>query len=233
MIVLIGDEVRREKAAVELHAFDDFDRRLVAAAFFDRDHAVLADLDEGIGQHVADRGIVVAGDRGDLLQLLLVSCRRSASAMLVDRFADRFDGLLDAAAEGHRIGAGGDHLQAFAEDAFGQHGGGRGAVAGDVVGLAGGFFDELGTEVFVRVVELDVFGDGHAVFGHLGRAPALVEHRIAAAGAERAANGPGQLADARRQRRPGFVVKDHLFCCHDLLLRNRCLRSLRLRSHSA
>ena len=49
--VLIGDEVRREEAAVELHAFDDFDGRLAALAFFDRDHAVLADLEEGIGQH--------------------------------------------------------------------------------------------------------------------------------------------------------------------------------------
>ena len=67
-----GDEVRREEAAIELHALDDFDRRLAAAAFFDRDHAVLADLRERIGQHAADRRIVVAGDRGDLLQALLV-----------------------------------------------------------------------------------------------------------------------------------------------------------------
>ena len=40
-------------------------------AFFDGDHAVLADLHEGVGQHVADRRIVVAGDRGDLLNLFL------------------------------------------------------------------------------------------------------------------------------------------------------------------
>ena len=37
-----------------------------------RDHAVLADLQEGVGQHLADRRVVVAGDRGDLLQLVLV-----------------------------------------------------------------------------------------------------------------------------------------------------------------
>ena len=130
---------------------------------------------------------------------LSCSSRRSASAMLVDRF-DRPPRRPCAMprAEGHRIGAGGDHLQAFAEDRLGQHGGGRRAVAGDVVRLAGGFLDELGAQVLVRVVELDVLGDGDAVLGDLGRAPALVEHGVAAAGAERAADGPGQL----RSRRP-------------------------------
>ena len=161
-------------------------------AFFDRDHAVLADLQERVGQHVADRRIVVAGDRGDLHDLLLVLLvdRRG---QLRDGFDDRVGGLGDAARQGHRIGAGGDHLQAFPEDRLGQHGGGRGAVAGHVVGLAGGFLDELGAQVLVRVVQLDVFGDGHAVLGDLGRAPALVEHGVAAARAERAANGAGQL----------------------------------------
>ena len=68
LLVRIRDEVRREEAAIELHAFDDFDGRLAAAAFVDRDHAVFADLRERVGQHAADRRIVVAGDRGDLLQ---------------------------------------------------------------------------------------------------------------------------------------------------------------------
>ena len=73
----------------------------------------------------------------------------------------------------------------------------------------------------IRVVQLDVLGDGDAVLGHLGRAPALVEHRVAAAGAQRAAHGPGQLLDAGRQRRPGLVVKHHLFCCHANILQLR------------
>ena len=118
----------------------------------------------------------------------------------------------------HRVGPGGDHPQAFAEDRLGQHGGGGGAVAGDVVGLAGGFLDQLGAEVLVGVVQLDVLGDGHAVLGDLRRAPALVEHGVAAAGAERAAHGPGQLAHAGGQRLPGLVVKDHLFCHSGFLL---------------
>ena len=73
LLVFVRDEVGRQVAAVELHPLDHLDGGLVAAAFFDGDHAVLADLAERVGQHVADRGIVVARDRGDLLQALLVS----------------------------------------------------------------------------------------------------------------------------------------------------------------
>ena len=51
-----------------------------------------------------------------------------------------------------------------------------------------------------------------------GRAPALVEHGVAAAGAERADHGPGQLAHAGGQRLPGLVFKDHLFCHSGFLL---------------
>src|SRR5579883_3154164 len=45
----IGDEVRRQKAAVELHAFDDFEHGLGRFRLLDRDHALGADLVYGIG----------------------------------------------------------------------------------------------------------------------------------------------------------------------------------------
>ena len=165
---------------------------------------------------------------GSLLPAIVAICcscflsfTSTGSACLSIASLTACDGLADAAAQRHRIGAGGDHLEPFAEDALGQHGGGRRAVAGDVVRLAGRFLHELGAQVLERVIELDVLGDGHAVLGDLGRAPALVEHRVAAAGAERAAHGPGQLLDARRQRRPGLVLKHHLFCCHAKILQLR------------
>jgi hypothetical protein len=154
---------------------------------------------------------------GDLISvednLGLVSLFQQAG----DLACDAVEGLFRssgsfATRKGHRVVTRGDHFDAFAEDGFGQDRGGRRAVAGNVVGLTGGFFDELRTQVFIRVVELDVFGDGHAVFRHFGRAPALIEHRIAAAGAERAADGSGELGDARQQRLPAVVLKNHLLC---------------------
>ncbi len=217
LVVLIGDEVRREVAAIELHAFDHVDGGLRLLAFFDRDHAVLADLHEGIGQHGADGRIVVAGDRGDLGDFLL--------ALFVDgrgHLADgRHDGLGrlgDAAGQRHGIGPAGDHLQALAIEGLGQHGGRGGAVAGDLVGLRGGLFDELGPEVLLGVVQADFFGDGHAVLGDFGGAPALVEDRVSASGSQGRHDGPGQLADAGGQRLPSFVLIHHLFCHSGILL---------------
>ena len=92
----IGDEVRGEIAAVELHPLDDVDGRLRLLPLLDGDHAVLANLQKRLGEDAADRRIVVASDRRDLHQLLLVLLidrRRHGE----DRFRDRLDRLVDAA----------------------------------------------------------------------------------------------------------------------------------------
>ena len=62
----VGHEVGRQVAAVELHALDDVERRLHALGFFDRDHAVLADLVHRVGDDLADRLVVVRRDGADL-----------------------------------------------------------------------------------------------------------------------------------------------------------------------
>ena len=93
--------------------------------------------------------------------------------------------------------AGGDVLQAFAVDRLGQHGGGGGAVAGDVAGLAGDFAHHLGAHVFIRIFQLDFLGDGDAVLGDGRGAEFLVEHDVAAFGAEGGRDGPGELGHAR------------------------------------
>ncbi len=62
----VGDEVGREVAAVELHAFDDVELRLHGLRLFDGDDAVLADLVHGFGDDGADLGVGVGGDGADL-----------------------------------------------------------------------------------------------------------------------------------------------------------------------
>ena len=124
----------------------------------------------------------------------------------LDLLDDPGDGLVDAALQGHRVRAGGQGLEPLLEDRLGEHGGGGGAVARGVGGLAGGLLDELGAHVLVGVGQLDLLGDGDAVLGDRRAAPALVDHRVAAAGAERAPHGLGQLRHAARQLLAGLLV---------------------------
>ncbi len=47
-LVGVGDEIGRDVAAVELHAFHDFELGLEALGLFDRDHAFIADFRHGL-----------------------------------------------------------------------------------------------------------------------------------------------------------------------------------------
>ena len=134
------------------------------------------------------------------------------------------DGRLDAALEAHRVGAGGHVLEALAHDRLGQHGGGGGAIAGDVVGGRGHLAHELGALVLEDVLDLDLAGDGDAVVGDRGGAELLVEHHVAALGAEGHLDRVGQGVDPALERPAGVLVElDQL--CH---LCARLLRFFRM-----
>ena len=109
---------------------------------------------------------------------------------------DLIDGELDAALETERVGAGRDVLQAGAHDRLGEHRGGRGAVAGDVVGRRGDLAHELGALVLEDVLDLDLTSDGHAVVRDGRGAELLVEDHVAAPRAERDLDGVGDGVDA-------------------------------------
>ena len=132
----VGDEVRRQVALVELHAFDDSTFGREALAFLDGDDAVLADLVHRVGQRMSPiSGVVVGGDGsrpGRCRCLPLTSASRSDSTVTtVASTAFSMPRLMR-----DRVRAGGDVLQAFLEDGLGEHGRGRGAVTGDVGRLA-------------------------------------------------------------------------------------------------
>ena len=91
---------------------------------------------------------------------------------------------------------GGDRLHAFAHDRLGEHGGGGGAVTGVVVGLRGHFAQHLRAHVLELVLELDLLGDGDAVLGDARGAEALVDHDVAALGAEGDLDRVGEGVDA-------------------------------------
>ena len=107
----------------------------------------------------------------------------------------------------HRVGAGGDVAQALADQRLGEHGRGRRAVTGDVVRLLGDLLDELGADLLVRVLELDLLGDGDTVVGDRGGAPLLLEDDVAALGAEGHLDGVGELVHAALEAAPGLLVE--------------------------
>ena len=137
--------------------------------------------------------VAVGGDGADLGDLLLVGDGLRDLLQVLD---DGLDGLVDAALEVHRVGAGGDGLQALAEDRLGEHGGRGGAVAGDVGGLGGDLLHHLRAHVLELVLELDFLGDGDAVLGDGRGAEGLVDDDVAALGAERDLDRVGQDVDA-------------------------------------
>src|SRR3990172_5662805 len=210
----VGDEVGGHVAAVYLHPLDELRLQADALPLLDGDDAVLADLLHDIGDDVADL-LVVAGDGGDLGDLLLAGDRLGEVAQR------RHHGLhagLDAALQVHGVGAGGDVAHPLTDDRLGEDGGGGGAVAGDVVGLGRHLAGELSAHVLERVLEVDLLGDADAVVNH-GRGPELLlEHGVAAAGAERHAQGVGEGVDAVLQAASGLLTEQQLFGGHGYLL---------------
>ena len=106
------------------------------------------------------------------------------------------DREVDAALEVHRVHAGRDRLGAFAHDRLGEHGGGGGAVAGNVGGLGSDLAHHLRAHVLELVLELDFLRDRHTVLGDARGAERLVEHDVAALRAEGNLHRIGENVDA-------------------------------------
>jgi hypothetical protein len=95
----IRHEVGRQVAAVELHAFDDVERRFERAGLFNGDDAVLADLFHRFRDDLADGLVGVGRDGADLRDHVALDGLRH----LLDFGGHGLDGLLDAALQFHRV----------------------------------------------------------------------------------------------------------------------------------
>ena len=124
----------------------------------------------------------------------------------MDRRHRGLHGLGHALLHNDGVGAGGQILQTLPHHGLRQQGGGGGAVAGHIVGLGGNLPHQLRAHVLKGIVQLDLLGDGHAVVGDQGRAELLIQHHIAALGAQGDLYGIGQLIDAGLQSLPGLVA---------------------------
>ena len=180
MVLGVGDEVRGDVPAFKLHTLDNLELVLECLAVGDGDDTLLADLLHGARDEVADLALSVGGDGADLRNLLGGRDELSLALELRHHLVDR---SLDPASEVHGVHARGDGLASLAEDGPGEHGGGGGAVARHVVGRGCNLLHQAGAQVHEPVGELDVLGDGDAVFRDLRRAEALLDDHVAALGA--------------------------------------------------
>ena len=211
LLLRVVDEVRREIAAVELHALDQVELVLQRLAVLDGDHAFLADLVHRVGDDLADVGIGVGRDRSDLRDLLRARAGLGDLLQLLDHGGDR---LVDAALQVHRVHAGGDELHAFTHDRLGENGGRRGAVAGDVGGLGGDFLHHLRAHVLEFVLELDLLGHRNAVLGDGRGAERALEHDVAALGPQRHFDRVGKDVQAVNHLGAGAFVETYFFGWH-------------------
>jgi len=108
-------------------------------------------------------------------------------------------------------GAGGDSLDALAEDSLREHGRGGRAVTGNVGSLGSDFADHLRAHVLEGIAEFDFFGYGHAVLGDDRRAELLFDYRVAALGAESDLYCVGEGIHAAQNRLAGILT------CYNLL----------------
>jgi hypothetical protein len=211
LLLGVVDEVRREIAAVELHALDQVELVLQRLAVLDRDHAFLAHLVHRVGDDLADVAIRVRGDGADLRDFLGGGAGLGDLLQLLDH-AD--DCLVDAALEVHRVHARGDELHPLAHDRLGEHRRSRGAVAGDVGGLGGDFLHHLRAHVLELVLELDLLRYRDAVLGDGRRAERALEHDVAALGPQRHFHGVGQDVQAMNHLGARVFVETYFFGWH-------------------
>src|SRR5690242_14701375 len=97
---------------------------------------------------------------------------------------------------------------------MGEYSGGCGAVARLVRGPRCDLANHLRTHILELVFEFDLLGDGDTILGDAGSAERLVEHDIAALGAERYAHRMGERVDAVQHAVASIDGESNLFGRH-------------------
>ena len=206
--IRIRHEVRGEESLVKGDALGEVHVGVDGLGLLDGEHTVPAHLVHGAGDHLADLR-VARGHGGHVRDLSRGLHLGRAGLELLD---DLLGSGLDALVQPDRVRASRDVAQALGDERLGQKRCGGGAVAGDVVRLHGDGLHQLRTEVFKRVLEVDVAGDGHAVVGDGRATPGLGQHDVAAAGAERDLHRVGERVHAALDALAGLLIKCDEFC---------------------
>ena len=126
--------------------------------------------------------------------------------------------LVDATLQRCWVRAGSNGFYTFAVNGLRQHGRGCGAVTGNVGGLGSDFLDELGTDILDGILELDLLGNGHAVFGDGRRSELFLDYHIAALGTECDFDGVGEYVHAAQNSLARIFAVQNCLCHYYVFL---------------
>src|SRR6516225_9039498 len=211
-LLRIGDEIRAQIAAVELHPLDDIELGCERLRLLDGDDTLVANLLHGLGEHPADLGVAIGRNGADLRDLVV---GRDFLRALLDVLDDGIDRHVDAALEIHWVHPRRHCLDPFAQYGVGEDGRRRRAVASDRARLAGDLANHLCAHILELVGKLDLLGDGDSVLGDPRRSIALVEDHIAALGAQGYPDRVGKCVDAVQHALARIGAVPNVFSSHD------------------
>ena len=200
----LGHEVGRDISTVPLETLNVLDLSLETLALGHSDGAVGSESVEDASNEATDMGVVVGRDGSDVPDLFNTVDR---DRLVSEALNDLLDSHLNATSQIHWVHAGGDRFAALLEDGTSENGGGRGAITGLIVGLAGNLLDEVGTDVVVAIAELDVLGNSDTILSDLGSAKSSVEDDIATAGSESDLDSVSEHIAALKHESAGFSTE--------------------------
>ena len=204
----VGDEVRGQEALIKGHALGNVQSGLHGLRFLDRDHTILAHLLHCGGNHVTDLG-VAGRDRSNISNLSGVGHLCRTLQKLLHRLIGSGG---NTTIQFNRVGTGGYVTQALFNQRLREKRRGRGAVASQVVGLHRNGLHQLGTQILERIFHVDIAGDGHTIVGDSRATKSLVQHHIAATGAESDLHGIGQRVHTGLDAFTGLLIKGDQLC---------------------
>ena len=216
-LLAVGNEVGGDITAVELHAFHHIDRSLSAFGFLYSDYTLFLHLLHGFGDEAADLLVIVGGNAGNILDFLYIVV--NLLALGLDTLYHAGNSLVDTALEVHRVGTGGNVLEAYIDDGLCEDGGGGCAVAGLVARLGGNLLHELGAHILERVLEFDFASHGNAILSDVGSAEFLFDDYIASFGTECHFDSVCQSVNAILEFFASLDIEFYLFChfCQNIL----------------
>ena len=187
----VGNHVRRQVAAVELHTLDNLGGGQTGLGLLNGDNALGGDLIHCVCDQLADlvaagRNCCNASDVAgavDLLGIFLNCCNSCLNR------------LGNALTHYHRVCACCDILHALLNHCLSQNGCGGGTVACQIVGLGSNLGYQLSAHVLKSVLQLDILCDGNAVIGDQRSAELLVQNNVAALRTQSNLYGVSQLID--------------------------------------